>query len=503
MIYKIILFSACNKELRSENGTGSGFNSGINVFSFTGSTSSCTVPVINGSFQVGIAATASNTVQSQVIVTTIGTYSIKTATNNGLNFSASGTFTAKGLQTISFLAGGTPILKGSFLYSAPNSSSFTIPVATAGTTSTSVYTFPPAPKAFNPVTIIGIYTTGVPLTTANSINIQVNVTTTGTYNILTNTSDGIGFGSNGTFTTPGVQSIILIVTGKPAAADPFNYSSTVNGCDFTFKDNLPAPPATFTIQHNGSDCTAPVVNGVYSAMQLLNSSNTVQLSPDITVAGSYSITTNTSDGISFSGSGLFATTGSQQIILTGSGTPATAETFIFMLQLTGACSLNVTVTAAPLVTDGMITCKIDGVFTQFNSPASAPIIYEIGGVKTTQLSIDGKSVTGSSVATDLQVTISKNNGGPIVIDTYYEKSFINSLGNYDPGFNITVEPSQVYWATIVYIPNATTNLPFQIVITNISATRGIKTFKGTVKENFGQGTVTKVITEGIFNVPIM
>ncbi len=243
-----ILLASCEKEYSAENGnglgtgTGTGTNSGTAVYNFSRSSGNCSTPQVRGTYQTGIATTMANTVVFQVTVVTPGTYIISTATINGIIFTASGTFSAAGSQTIQLFASGIPTVAGSFNYiPGTNGCSYTISF-TGGNTSSAIFTFPTAPNACNAVTVNGAYNAGEALTSANTVaGIQVNVTTPGTYNLTTVPNNGISFTGSGSFTSTGLQTITLTGSGTPITSGAFNYSPGNNGCSFAITI-LPAGP---------------------------------------------------------------------------------------------------------------------------------------------------------------------------------------------------------------------------------------------------------------------
>lgn len=79
------------------------------VFSFTDASGNCYTPVVQGTYTVGTALNSSNIVLIQVFVTKTGTYSILNPTINGYRFTATGTFTVTGLQTVAMRGTGTPL----------------------------------------------------------------------------------------------------------------------------------------------------------------------------------------------------------------------------------------------------------------------------------------------------------------------------------------------------------------------------------------------------------
>jgi hypothetical protein len=84
------------------------------------------------------------------------------------------------------------------------------------------------------------------------------------------------------------------------------------------------PPATYSIGAGGS-CVNTVINGTYWAGVSLTSSTFVTIQVNVSIIGTYSVTTNTINGYGFSASGEFSATGVQTINLMGSGTPAAAH----------------------------------------------------------------------------------------------------------------------------------------------------------------------------------
>ena len=108
------------------------------------------------------------------------------------------------------------------------------------------------------------------------------------------------------------------------------------------------PPATYSIGGGGS-CSNSDINGTFWAGVTLTSSHYVTIQADVSVIGTYSVTTNIVNGYSFSAAGEFSTTGLQNINLTGTGTPLTAQTDPFTVTASnsgGTCSFNVFVWAS-------------------------------------------------------------------------------------------------------------------------------------------------------------
>ena len=489
------IFASCEKELSVEKSTGSGSSTGTSVYTFAGATGDCTAPVINGTYTVNTAATSANTVELQVTVTKIGTYTISTATINGLTFSASGTFISTGAQTIIFTAAGTPVIKGSFPYSPGfNGCSFSITVLPAGASNTAVFTYPLAPNACSPYNVSGTYMVGLALTSGNTVKISVTVTAIGNYSVSTISTNGISFAASGSFTALGNQTLTLTGSGKPLAVGTFNYTPSNNGCSFPITVVAAAPPATFTVQNDGSgNCTAYTVNGTYTEAVALTTANTVQLTANVTVIGSYSISTNTANGITFSASGNFTTLGVQTILLSGSGTPTAASTDLFTpVVATGACAFQIITAPKPAITDGSITCKIDGVAKTFTINAKG-VLTPLAAAPPVPAYVD-LEISGSVSATSVESIVFDvaKVGTSFTAGEIFNGSGMASGKMYT--FSYTTD-SGVDFSSVAGVSTA----PFTITITSVTAIRAIGTFSGTASNVSG---VTSVITEGTFNVPI-
>ena len=214
----------------SDNAAGGG---GVSSGVLGDSSGNCKPVSLAGQYAQGIVLNSTNTLQVQVTVAIVGSYSIKTNTVNGVTFSKAGTFTSTGVQTVTLTGNGTPTNSGgqNFTLSYGNSlCNFKI-------------TFdPPASGTLGggggsctPFAIAGVYTQGIVLDATNTVQIQVNVATLGSYNITTNTIDGVTFSNSGNFTATGVQTIFLNGTGTPINAGLHSFTVTfgTGSCTFT------------------------------------------------------------------------------------------------------------------------------------------------------------------------------------------------------------------------------------------------------------------------------
>lgn len=230
-----LFFIGCEKELSIENGGIPGVGTSAAEFSFDGGTGTCTGALISGTYKVGTATSAGNTVTLNVTVDSVGTYNIITATQNGISFSGAGTFTTTGTQSITLTASGTPTTEGDVNFTAgAGGCTFTVTILpNAGSSGgTAVYTFDGGSGSCTGALVNGTYTAGTVLGAGNTVQLGVNVTTAGTYTVSTTTENGISFSGTGTLAT-GNQTITLTGSGTPSAAGDFNYTAGAAGCVFS------------------------------------------------------------------------------------------------------------------------------------------------------------------------------------------------------------------------------------------------------------------------------
>lgn len=317
------------------------------VGSLGGQPGACTPFTPSGTYTAGTVLTGSNTVQVQVNVTTAGAYSISTNMVNGFSFAGSGTFAGTGLQPVTLTGIGTPTSGGPTNFTATFGTSactFSINVGTSG----AVGSLGGQPGACTPFTPAGTYTVGTILTGSNTVALQVNVTTPGSYSITTNTVTGFSFSATGTFATTGTLPVTLTGNGTPTTAGNQTFTATFGSSSCSFVINVAGTGAVGTLGGQPGACTPFTPAGTYTAGTVLTSGNTVQLSVNVTTAGSYSITTNTVSSFSFSASGTFAATGVQPVTLNGTGTPAAAGVHTFTATFgTSSCTFPITVVAPP------------------------------------------------------------------------------------------------------------------------------------------------------------
>ncbi len=346
-----VLLATCKKEYSYEGGP----KAGTAVYTLSGAGSDCSGAVVSGNYYTATSLLPSNTVELEVHVTTAGTYTLNTTTTDGFHFTSSGSFADTGTQTVVLTATGTPTLEGNFSFSAlaAIACTFTVTVQKAPVIMAE-YTLAGAPNVCQDFAVRGQYIAGTAMTTANTAEVYVNVTSVGAYILKTDTLDGIYYSASGTFSATGLQKVIMNASGTPTDPRNLTFTPKVNAsnCTFTVTVINPEPLATYVLE-SGSGNPNPciyVVNGAYSAGTALSASNTVRINVYVTVVGNFTIATNTVDGIQFAYTGTFTTTGAQVVFLNGTGTPSAIGTFTFTPQIVGphplggqACAFDIPV----------------------------------------------------------------------------------------------------------------------------------------------------------------
>ena len=246
--------------------------------------------------------------------------------------------------------------------------------------------------------------------------------------------------------------------------------------------DAPTSSTQFTLGSSPGNCTGAVIAGKYAPGLALTSANTMTVTVNVTVAGDYSVKTNTVNGISFSGGGTFTVTGSQNVILAGTGTPLAAGSYNYDISGGGGtCQVSV-VTKLP----GVITCNLNGIPYDFSLNAKASLVYNAG----INLKVYGRQVPSAS--TGFEVWIQHPTIKPLTTGTYH----VNMSGFYVKGQY--TDAVYNYWMGVTKTTTQTN--PFTVVITKVSATEVEGTFSGKIIEKAATGPGYKTVTEGYFHV---
>lgn len=233
IFFLLVFISSCQKEISFETeisvvNNDEGSHSGTALFRLEGTPNECAEYVVGGTYSLATALTTTNVVAINVMVDSVGTYSISTANINGIQFSAAGNFLSTGLQTVMLNASGMPLATGIFNYKpGRNCCSFPVTVNSP---------IPPIADAVldcSHAWSAGNFVAGVTLTDSSKLFVPVNVTTAGSYSVNSAPLDGVTFSASGTLET-GAQIITLLGNGKPKnpGAFPLEISFGGNTCSF-------------------------------------------------------------------------------------------------------------------------------------------------------------------------------------------------------------------------------------------------------------------------------
>jgi hypothetical protein len=378
------------------------------VYTLAGAPNTCTSATVAGAYAVGVPLTASNTVTLNVNVTTAGAYNI-TTTYQGMTFAKSGVFTGTGAQTVQLVGSGTPTTAGANVVpvtAGSSTCSFTVTVGAAG-----AGTLGGAGGACAPINVQGTYAAGIALDATNKVDVQVNVTTPGVFNITTNTVDGFSFSFSGNIAASGTQTVTLQGTGTPTTSGTKNFTVTLGTSTCTFTVNVTgAAAAVYTL-----DCANAVVNGAYQVGTALNAGNTIVIPVTVTTAGTYTLSGSVG-GMTFSSSGSL-TLSTTSITLNGTGTPTTAGSNLLTV---GTCTIDITVTPATSI-DWRFTV---GATTYQGS--TVLVDYDVSSPPFTLLDYYGDNVA----ADDFNIALLDLAGGITNGETYNS----NSTGTTNAGF---------------------------------------------------------------------
>jgi uncharacterized protein (TIGR02145 family) len=277
------------------------------------------------------------------MVTKIGTYNIS-KTVNGIIMTASGTFTSIGSNYIRMELAGSAISLGDYTFSTNTSivSTFNFKVVNESTKGTANISLNPT---VSPTTVYfypNVDATGV------SVNLNVNVTALGTYNISTETINNITFNASGTFTSLGSQTIQLNASGMPNNINfyrQFLITSYWQGQGVVFESWF------YRESSNGTSDISNIRLGSASGYLEINkvvSNVTQEIKVNVIQIGTYLISA-TKNGVTYSAAGNFTSYGEKTITLIASGTPTVEGNNQFTLNIKPSLSFSKQVISAATI----------------------------------------------------------------------------------------------------------------------------------------------------------
>lgn len=347
-----------------------------------------------------------------------GIFDVKSNTVNGVTFFGTGLyFTSSQTQTINVYAKGTPTTEGSTTFQLVNNFTGETLCSFSYTVLSDKATIPPLNCATAGVVINDTLRVSEAAKASNTISVPISPTSTGPYNISTNTVNGIQYAGTGVITTTGNQTITLSASGTAVAAGTFTYTLTSNGVTpaVTLCSNLGIPVKAYNAQYTAS-CGSIGVFGTYTEGTAAASANNKVLFPvSITKAGNFSWTVQEvsgSSGLTFaaaSPTGVYASTGSQTIVfmaggtITAYGTKTFAITDIYGVQV---CTFSVVITR--------------GVGT-FGNPSSSCLQILTQNPSAT----DGEYWVRNNIGDPVKTYCDMTNGGYTLVWSYSESTAFN------------------------------------------------------------------------------
>ncbi|MDR1715095.1 MAG: hypothetical protein ACK5KN_12075 [Dysgonomonas sp.] len=177
----------------------------------------CSAIRINGSYIEGTPVNDNNYLEIDLNVTKKGSFAISVLSGNGYSFYYTGVALDTGTLTVKVPAQGTPALAGenTLTFSGISLTPGCEPKITVQEM-VAAYTM-----VCSSAVVQGQFFKGQTLTASNVIRMNINVSQPGSYNIYTETKNGISFKDSGSFASTGTQTITLVGTGIPTVNEDF------------------------------------------------------------------------------------------------------------------------------------------------------------------------------------------------------------------------------------------------------------------------------------------
>ncbi len=258
LLMSAVLFLSCEKEYSEENGGGGGMAAGTLKAAGTGE---CLPSTVSGNYIAGTALTANNFINVTVDFTTAGAYTITSNVVNGYSFSGTGIATSAGVQTVKLTGTGTPTADGLNTFTIQYGTSQCNIVVDVYPTGTGNAVLTVDCSGF---VLGGTYQQNTPMANTNTVQVEVNTTTAGLYNITTNTVNGVTFSGSG-FLAVGTQMVTLTASGTPTTSGVKTYTVTAgtSTCNFNVDYAVgTTPPPT------GTAIITCKINGVASTFNV-------------------------------------------------------------------------------------------------------------------------------------------------------------------------------------------------------------------------------------------
>lgn len=346
-----------------------------------------------------------------------------------------------------------------------------------------------------PSSVHGNFVAGTALAATHYINVDVDITTIGTYTITTDVVNGYSFSASGIATATGVQTIKLAASGTPTAAgaNTFTVKFGTSQCNIVV-DVYPVGTGNAVLTLGGApgNCTVATLAGTYTQGTAMNSSNTATVEVTATTAGFYDITSLVVNGVVFSGSGYVAT-GTHNIILTASGTPTTAGLKTHAVNIATssstatACSFDVTYAVATTPPVGGLTWSFKVGATTYSGTTE---VADLSQTTPSSLTITGTNPAGG----DFNLILSNTTG---TISTGSYAGTATAPGKITATLDFT-QGSVSY----TFLPMIAGNITTNVTVFNTTTHIVEGTFSGTAREGDPMSGPLINITNGTFKATL-
>lgn len=198
-----------------------------------------------------------------------------------------------------------------------------------------------------PATINGVFKVDSVLTADNYVDVQVDVSIGGSFDIRSDSVNGYSFKKTGTIST-GINTIRLYASGKPVATGTNTFTIVYGSTVHNFSISVFAAAggfgtALYTLGGSPGNCSVSSITGNYIVGQAMTAANRVEMTVNVNTTGTYLISGTTINGVRFDTAGTFTNPGIQSIFLKAIGTPISAGTFIYPVT-NGSTNCNFSIT---------------------------------------------------------------------------------------------------------------------------------------------------------------
>ncbi len=255
----------------------------------------------------------------------------------------------------------------------------------------------------DPIFVNGLFYKDTTMKASNFVDVQIDFTKIGIYNIKTDTVNGYSFVASGSTGTLGLNTVRLFGKGKPLSAgfNVFTVKYDDSQCSFTVAVTAltggGTGAAVYSFGSSPGACTGTVFGGTFVSGVPMSASNNVTIPITVTAAGSYNITT-TANGVTFSGAGML-TTATTSITLAAAGSSAMSATPVTtnypISSGTSNCSFDVTYTATPA----------GGGAAVYSFSGTGCTGFVLGGTYNITTTANGVSFSGTGMLTTTTTTV--------------------------------------------------------------------------------------------------